>query len=1221
MNILMVTNTYTPIVGGVERSIRLFSHEYRKRGHRVLIVTLEFDNMPEDEEDIVHVPAIRRFNGSDFSIRMPIPFDVSRRLAAFKPDVVHAHHPFILGDTALRISNKYQIPLVYTFHTRYEEYTHYVPIELPGLKKFVTELTCGYAEMADVVFAPSVSIRKYLDEHQVKTAVEVVPTGVDLSALSHGNGETFRARHHIAHNAHVIGHVGRLAKEKNLSFLMPCIHAYLHHYSHAVFVLVGKGPAYDGIYKEIKRQGLESQFVYAGLLEGQELTDAYHAMDVFVFSSKSETQGLVLLEAMAAGTPVVALHASGVSDVVDGKNGIIVREESREKFFAAIDTILQASDHEKNRLKKEAHKTAQGFSIDMQAQKALAVYDRLIRQSFVYCDIENSLWSKALASIRSEWELFGNFAGAVGNSLKQEESCRETWLTRCLRWMNPNEWSVRLLNVDRSEHTATETGIVFIQIDGLSMRQLKKAMRSGKLPFLQRLMKKEHYELKTLYSGLPSSTPAVQAELFYGVKGAVPSFSFLDRATQHICKMYDDEDARLIEERLAQRGIGLLEGGSSYSNVYSGGAKETQFCAVDLGWDILWAKTRPLKMGILAVLHFLPIVRTIFFMVIECVLSLCSFLNGVLVLRQNIIKELKFILTRISFCVLLRDLVSFGARIDITRGLPVVHVNFVGYDEHAHRRGPSSRFAFRTLKGINHCIERIYKEAMRSQRRDYDVWIYADHGQSEVFSYAVEHSTFVHAAIRKVYRDFRHVENGNHDDHTAVGVELLGAHYFAHPIFHYLLPVMKKNTRLDKKEKIVITAMGPIGHVYTFDELTTDEVERFARSIVADAHVPLVLFPHGVSQVKAITADAEYLLPQDAELFWGDRFAWMHEATRDLVRIVHHPNAGTVTICGWHPESSMFSFPIEEGAHGGLSIDEMTAFALMPADVLKPYEKKEYIRPSALREAAFKVLKKEERKHIQVKIRPSVVHPEQQNTLRIMTYNVHGCRGIDSKVYPERIARVIARLNPDIVALQELDMHRDRSGGIDQPHLLANILRMKYHFFPSISVEEEHYGNALLSRFPMQVVRADTLTRLPQFSHLEPRGCLWVTCMVRGKKVHCLNTHLGLNYKERWCHIQELLGESWLGGIDKAEPIIFVGDFNAIPSSKLIKEVCKSYNDVQVAMHNHEPVATWFGHFPVGRIDHIFVSPGISIKSVHVPKTQLEKVASDHLPLITDISL
>lgn len=223
MNILMMTNTFTPFVGGVSRSVTAFSEELRKMGHRVVVVAPEFENMPESECDVIRIPAIQHFNGSDFALVLPIPGYLSTHLERFKPDIVHSHHPHLLGGAAVRIAGRFDCPLVFTYHTMYEHYLHYVPTEAKRLRRFVINLVTGYCDLCDHVIAPSRSVVEILRERGVETPIDVVPTGVDIERFKEGDGCAFRRSHRIPENAFVAGYVGRLAPEKNLSFLAEAV--------------------------------------------------------------------------------------------------------------------------------------------------------------------------------------------------------------------------------------------------------------------------------------------------------------------------------------------------------------------------------------------------------------------------------------------------------------------------------------------------------------------------------------------------------------------------------------------------------------------------------------------------------------------------------------------------------------------------------------------------------------------------------------------------------------------------------------------------------------------------------------------------------------------------------------------------------------------------------------------------------------------------------------
>lgn len=233
-----------------------------------------------------------------------------------------------------------------------------------------------------------------------------------------------------------------------------------------------------------------------------------------------------------------------------------------------------------------------------------------------------------------------------------------------------------------------------------------------------------------------------------------------------------------------------------------------------------------------------------------------------------------------------------------------------------------------------------------------------------------------------------------------------------------------------------------------------------------------------------------------------------------------------------------------------------------------------------------------------------------------MTYNVHSCVGRDGESAPERIANVIAEFGPDLVALQELDVRLPRSGLTDQAEIIAGYLDMRYHFHPSIKLEEGLYGNAILSRHPMNLVKASELPALPGRTDIERRGALWVETSIYGQNFQIINTHLGLNRRERLLQSRLLLGPDWLGHPDCAASLILCADLNALPISRVYKNFERNFTDVQLAMSDRRPLRTYPSSFPILRIDHIFVSGDISITEVIVPKTRLIRSASDHLPIV-----
>ncbi len=409
MNMLMMTNTYLPLVGGLERSIESFMKEYRKRGHRVVIVAPEYENSPKKELDVIRVPALQNFYGSKFSVKLPVAGFFLEALGDFKPDIIHAHHPFLMGDTALRLAYAHKAPLVFTHHSLYEENVG----DSETVKKFVTELSTGYANCCDHVIAPSESVAEMIRTRGVKTQITVIPTGLHLNQYK-GTAENFREESQIPKDAFVVGYVGRLAPEKNLPFLTRAVASFLKKEKEAYFLVVGGGPSEAELLSYFKDLKLEDQLRLVGEMKGEKLIKAFQAINVFAFSSQSETQGMVLNEAMAAGTPVVGLDAPGVRDIVRDKiNGRLVPDENEQEFAEALSWILKRSPVERRKLIAEAKKTAKQFSMTRCANKALELYESLQPAKGFQRKSEEKDWFPFMQRAEAEWDLLCNFTKAT----------------------------------------------------------------------------------------------------------------------------------------------------------------------------------------------------------------------------------------------------------------------------------------------------------------------------------------------------------------------------------------------------------------------------------------------------------------------------------------------------------------------------------------------------------------------------------------------------------------------------------------------------------------------------------------------------------------------------------------------------------------------------------------------------------------------------------------
>lgn len=414
MNILMITNTYLPFIGGVERSVQIFANEYRKKGHKVLIVAPSFENSPENETDIIRVPALQHFNGTDFSVQLPIPGILRNALKVFNPDIVHSHHPFLMGDSALRIAAEFKVPIVYTFHTYYERYTHYVPGDSPALKRFVIALATGYANLCDHVFAPSNSVAADLIKRGVNSPVDVVPTGIEVNEFASGNGNRFRNSIGISSKSFLIGFVSRLAPEKNVVFLGEVVSSFLQKNKDACFLLIGKGPSEECIKDIFRKKQLTDRLYHPGALVSPLLIDAYNSMDVFVFASRTETQGLVVTEALASAVPVVAVEGPGIAEVIkDFTNGRLLKKEDIDLFCEALFWVYQLKGHKKKQLREAARTSSLPYSKDICAARALDIYSSLLTKKYMIRDHLDSIWEKTKRLIKAEFDLLKNMKRAT----------------------------------------------------------------------------------------------------------------------------------------------------------------------------------------------------------------------------------------------------------------------------------------------------------------------------------------------------------------------------------------------------------------------------------------------------------------------------------------------------------------------------------------------------------------------------------------------------------------------------------------------------------------------------------------------------------------------------------------------------------------------------------------------------------------------------------------
>lgn len=396
MKIAMMTNNYKPFVGGVPISIERLTDALRRQGHEVVIFAPTYEEQKE-EDGIVRYPSLCRGFTEGFVMPNPIDRNIMQIFAREQFDIIHVHHPVAVGQAAVFLSKKYGIPLVFTYHTRYEQYLHYIrpyaflekrakKAAMPGnwadrlaavcRERLIPAYIRAYAKQCDMIFAPTVQMKEHLQQTGVAAPIAVLPTGLTEDSFRPDEKEAERIRKQYGGGKkYVFCTIARLAKEKNLSFLLRSMYCLKERYGNQFqLLLIGKGNEEYTLREEAKRLNLEENIVFAGEISNTEVKNYCHAADLFLFSSKTETQGIVLLEAMAAQTPVAAVRATGVADMIaNGSNGYMTEED--EKQFADMIWHMVSEREQHQYMKEYAYETAKEYMGAKIAERAAAYYE------------------------------------------------------------------------------------------------------------------------------------------------------------------------------------------------------------------------------------------------------------------------------------------------------------------------------------------------------------------------------------------------------------------------------------------------------------------------------------------------------------------------------------------------------------------------------------------------------------------------------------------------------------------------------------------------------------------------------------------------------------------------------------------------------------------------------------------------------------------------------
>jgi len=393
LHIAYFTNFYLPVVNGVVRSVESFRAALTRLGHNVFVFAQSDGDYVDEAPFIFRYPSLTLPIQVEVPAVIPVSPFVDQLLPSLKLDVIHTHHPGLLGQTAAAKAKDLSKPLVFTFHTQYQEYTHYFPLPQEAIQEFlkgaVKTWLRDFMRKCQHIVIPSESMKEILTrEYGLRDRYTVIPTGINLEPYQSANGNGLRTREKWQDDKVLIS-TGRLAPEKNWETLLKAAGKVYQSHPDLRVVLIGDGPDKKALQDLAVELGLAERITFTGKLPFEEVSTYLKAADLFGFASVTETQGLVTMEAMAAGLPVVAVDASGTRDIVDnGEQGFLVPNDA-DALAASINQLI-ASPEKMRRFSINALKKAKTFEVDHLAKRLVNVYKQAIqdRKDKQYVSIE-----------------------------------------------------------------------------------------------------------------------------------------------------------------------------------------------------------------------------------------------------------------------------------------------------------------------------------------------------------------------------------------------------------------------------------------------------------------------------------------------------------------------------------------------------------------------------------------------------------------------------------------------------------------------------------------------------------------------------------------------------------------------------------------------------------------------------------------------------------------
>ena len=382
MRIAFFTNCYKPLVNGVVTSIVSLKEAYERKGHDVYIFAPRVKDYIDQKRNVFRYRSVNLTSKVKYPLPIPLSFRVKKVITEFNPDIVHFHHPFLLSFPAIMYGKKLGIPKILTIHTQYEQYAYYVsPVPERVTQEAIKMIISNLAYKTDCITTPSDSMKKIMENYGIKNRIEVIPNAIHLISFQEDD-ESKRAeikkKYNLKEDDKIILFVGRVASEKSIDTIIKALEIIKKRDNNKVkLLIVGNGPAMDELQQLTRTLKVEKDVVFAGTVSNEEIQHYYKMAYLFTITSTSESFGIVIIEALASGIPVLAVRAPGAADILtDDLDGLLV-DDDVEKFADALEKIIREPEL-REKLSKGALKTSEKYNIDTISERMLNLYREVI---------------------------------------------------------------------------------------------------------------------------------------------------------------------------------------------------------------------------------------------------------------------------------------------------------------------------------------------------------------------------------------------------------------------------------------------------------------------------------------------------------------------------------------------------------------------------------------------------------------------------------------------------------------------------------------------------------------------------------------------------------------------------------------------------------------------------------------------------------------------------